>query len=390
MDAELKTALDQLSVDMEGKTKVEVKAMLETFATEYKNEMDAKVATDIKAATELVTEELKEEIKAVQNHADKLDVKLQAKAAQENAPKDVIKALITDNFDEIKTVRKGKSVSLETKTVANMTLATALTGDQPRTYSNEVVMFPGQKLNVADLAGAVSISGGTYTYPVEGPNEGTITTQTEGSDKAQVDFDITMTDLNTDFIAGFCVYSKKMANNLPFLESFLPEALRRDYWTNENRLFSAVLAAAATASSAVITSNNKIQMLIEEIAALEGSNYSPNYVVVTPADYWDIMITEKSTGAGYGLPGVVTLDAGGQLRINGIPILRANWVLTNKYFVGDFSRVKRVTTMGLAVEFSEHDEDNFRKNNISARVEAQVGLAVEQTAAIIYGDFTAT
>jgi HK97 family phage major capsid protein len=385
MENELKDALSQLKTDMEGKNKAETKSLVDAFELKFNDAI-----AEVKNSNESNMTEVKDSLKAIQDHVDKLDVKLEAKASQENAPKDGLKALIQDNFDEIKTVRKGKSVAVETKTVANMTLATALTGDQPRTFSNDVVMLPGQKLNVADIAGSISISGGTYTYPVEGPNEGTITTQTEGSDKAQVDFDITMTDLNTDFIAGFCVYSKKMANNLPFLESYLPDALRRDYWKNENRLFSAVLASAATASSEVITSNNKIQMLIGEIAALEGANYSPNYVVVTPADYWDIMITEKSTGAGYGLPGAVTLDAGGQLRINGIPILRANWVLTNKYFVGDFSRVKRVTTMGLAVEFSEHDEDNFRKNNISARVEAQVGLAVEQTAAIIYGDFTAT
>ena len=384
MNDELKNALAELKTDMEGKSKTEAKALVDAFEEKF----DGAIA-EVKASNESNMDDVKDGLAAIQDHVDKLDVKLQAKVASDTAHKDELKGLIVDNFDEIKTVRKGKSVSLETKSVANMTLATALTGDQPRTFSNDVVMLPGQKLNVADLASSINISGGTYTYPVEGPNEGTITTQTEGSDKAQVDFDITMTDLNTDFIAGFCVYSKKMANNLPFLESYLPEALRRDYWINENRLFSAVLASAATASSEVITSSNKIEMLIGEIAALEGSNYSPNAIVVTPADYWDIMITQKSTGAGYGLPGVVTFD-GGQLRVNGMPVYRANWVLTNKYFVGDFSRVKRVVTMGLAVEFSEHDEDNFRKNNISARVEAQVGLAVEQTAAIIYGDFTAT
>ena len=129
---------------------------------------------------------------------------------------------------------------------------------------------------------------------------------------------------------------------------------------------------------------------MDEIATLEGSNFYPNAIVVTPADYWDILQTEKSTGAGYGLPGVVTLDASGQMRINGIPVLRANWVADNKYYVGDWSRVKKIVTEGLSVSFSEHDEDNFRTNSISARVEAQIGLAIERVDALIYGDFTAT
>jgi HK97 family phage major capsid protein len=253
----------------------------------------------------------------------------------------------------------------------------------------EVAAKPGQLLNVADLIGSIPISGGTYTFPRESGGEGTIGTQTEGSDKAQVDFDLTMVDVNTDFIAGFCVYSKKMANNLPFLESFLPNALRRDYWIAENTAFDAVLAAGVTASSQVITSKNKVEMLINEVATLEAANFQPNAIVMQPSDFYDILKTEKSTGAGYGLPPYVSYE-NGQMRINGMPVYKANWVDANKYYVGDWSRVKKVVTEGLSISFSEHDEDNFRRNNISSRVEAQVGLAIERTDALIYGDFTAT
>ena len=390
---ELQTALDKLSTDLEGKSKTEAKTLIDAFAEEYEGKFNKKLTDEIKAASDLLETDLKAEFKtqidAVQEHADKLDVKLQERPLQISEPKDELKQLITDNFDEIKTVRKGKGVSIETKAVANMTLSTALTGDEPRTYSNIVAAVPGQLLNVGDLCASINISGGTFTYPLESGGEGTITTQTEGSDKAQVDYDFTMTDVTTDFIAGFVVFSKKMVNNLPFLESFIPQALRRDYWISENTIFDAVLAAAATASSQVITSQNKVEMIVQEIATLEGANEAPNGIVVTPADFWDIMITEKSTGAGYGLPGFVTFD-GGQLRINGIPVFKANWVDTNKYYVGNWNEVKKIVTMGLSVEFSEHDEDNFRKNNISARVEAQVGIALLRAAALIYGDFTAT
>ena len=195
-----------------------------------------------------------------------------------------------------------------------------------------------------------------------------------------------MVDVNTDFIAGYARYSKKMANNLPFLESSLPNELRRDYLIAENAAFNTVLAGAATAS-AVVT-GNKIERLISEISALEGINHIVNGVVISPADYWSIMVTEKSTGAGYGLPGVVTFD-GGVLRISGIPIYKATWLAANKYFVGDWSRVKKVVTEGLSLDFSESEGTNFVKNEITARVEAQVALAVEQPSALIFGDFTA-
>ena len=92
-----------------------------------------------------------------------------------------------------------------------------------------------------------------------------------------------MIDVSTDFIAGFTRYSKKMRNNLPFLESFIPQALRRDYAKQENSDFNTVLATDATASTEIITGQNKVEMLIAEIAKLEGADYMPNAIVVTTA-----------------------------------------------------------------------------------------------------------
>ena len=389
MNEEIKGLLDELQANIEGKSKEQIENEIKALEVKYEELVENKAAELNKSVEEIRADnsEIKSNLEAVAKQADALDIKMQEnKKVVENKGGDQLKSVITENFDEIKDVRKGKAVEL--KAVGNMVLGTHLTGDQPRDYSFDVVMTPNQKVNVSDLVGSVAISGGTYTFPREGTSEGSIGAQTEGSDKLQIDYDLAMIDVNTDFIAGFCVYSKKMKNNLPFLESFLPSALRRDYWKAENAAFNTVLAAGATASTEVITGQNKVEMLIAEIARLEGGDYSPNAIVVPTADFYDILVTEKSTGAGYGLPGVVTY-AGGQLAINGIPVVKANWITANKYFVGDWSRVKKVTTEGLSLEFSESDEDNFRKNNISARIESQVALAIEQPLAVIYGDFTA-
>ena len=79
------------------------------------------------------------------------------------------------------------------------------------------------------------------------------------------------------------------------------------------------------------------------------------------------------------------------MRINGIPVFEATWLSdSDKYFVGDWSRIKQVITEGLGLEFSEQDGDNFKQNMITARIEKQCALAVEQPDAIVFGDFTAT
>lgn len=374
---ELNEQLNDLATKLEGKSKVEVKTAIEAFELKNKEVLEL--------AVKAVKDEMQVKLDAIQAHADKLDVKLQEKAKKDVAKGDLVKAAITENIDRIKAVKKG--VSVEVKVVGDMGTAN-LSGDAPRDYNFDVVMFPNQKANVSDLVGNVMISGGTYTFTREVVGEGSISTQTEGSSKTQIDKDFLNVDVSTDFLAGYARYSKKMKNNLPYLESFIPKMLRREYMKAENVAFNARLVAEATASTEIITGQNKIEMLIAEVAKLDGLDRDVNAIVMTPADYWDILITEKSTGAGYGLPGVVSLD-GGVLRINGIPLLKASWITANKYFVADWSRINKITTEGLSLDFSEEEGANFVKNQITARIEAQVALAVEDKLSIVYGDFTA-
>jgi len=378
---ELKEQLEALTLKLEGKTANEVKSAIEAFEVKHKEAIEAQVKE--------AKEDLENQLKAVQNHANALDAKLKEAHKKEVAQGDVIKGMINENFESIKDVRKGKSV--EVKAVGDMTLGTNLTGDQPRDYNFDVVMKPGQKVDVADLVGSVAISGGTYTFVREGLSEGSIgAPSSEGATKNQIDYDFAMIDVNTDFIAGYSRYSKKMRNNLPFLESFLPQALRRDYAKAENAAFNAVLESEASASSLVAASfDTKAEQLIKEISLLQSSDYDVNGVVVSPAAWYDIQVSEKSTGAGYGFPGIVTMD-GGVMRINGIPVYQATWLSDDDdYYVGDWSRVKQVITEGLSLEFSESDGDNFKQNMVSARVEKQCALAVEQPDAIVFGNLAA-
>lgn len=386
LELELKQELDGIKTALETKTTAEVKAAIDALETKFTAELKTQFETEIKSVKDALEAKLADaeaKLKSVQEHADKLDMKLQSNVPS-TRKEDVLVKTITENYANISNVRKGNAV--QTKVVGDMTLGANLTGDQPRDYNFSVVMTPGQAVNVSDLVGSVNISGGTYTFPREKGGEGSIGAQTEGQNKNQKDYDVEMVDVNTDFIAGYARYSKKMANNLPFLTSFVPNALRRDYMISENSAFNTVLATDATDSTS--TASNKIELLIKDIAAQQDANYIVNGIVVRPSDYWDILITEKSTGAGYGLPGVVTVDASGQLRINGIPVYQATWVGENKYFLGDWTRVNKIITEGLSLEFSEQEGTNFVKNNITARIEAQVALAVEQPLALIYGDFT--
>jgi len=120
---------------------------------------------------------------------------------------------------------------------------------------------------------------------------------------------------------------------------------------------------------------------------LDVANYSANGIVMNKADWYTMLFTEKSTGAGYGLPFGFTYE-NGTFRCLGIPVLKADWVAATKYYVADWSMIEKVVTEGLSLEFS--DQERFSLNEIVARIEAQVALAVKQPASIIIGDTDAT
>lgn len=373
---ELKEQLQELATKLEGKS-------LEQVQTEVKS-FEAKFNEAIKNEVKAVQDELEAKLKLVQEHADKLDVKLQEKAVEEkkSGKVDAIKSALKDNFEEIKNVKKGQSV--EVKAVGDMSTAN-LTGDEPKDYNFDIVKFPSQKVNVADIVGSVNISGGTYTYTVEGAGEGSIGAQTEGATKNQRDYDFTAIDVTTDFIAGFARYSKKMRNNLSYITSAIPMLLRRDYFKAENSAFNAILESDATASTETFAgAGSKTKMLINEIGKLEDADYDTNGIIVRPSDYLDILKTAKDN-----LESAVTYE-GGVLRVAGVQVLKATWLSANKYFVGDWSRVNKINTEGLSLEFSDSEGTNFVKNMITARIESQTNLVVEQPLALIFGDFTAT
>ena len=372
---------------------IEVKAALDSIkeqalnlSQDAKNEMKA-LADDLQAKNATQTETLE----AMQKHLDILDLKSQEKKSSEvtaTFESDVV-GEIKSNFDNIKNVTKGKSASLELKAVGTMTSANNISPANAivNTYQSGIAMIPGQLLNFSQLVPTVSSATGAYVVYRENVGEGAIATQTEGAFKSQIDFDTAPITYNATYLAGFAKYAKQMAQDLPFLTSWLPTALRREYFIAENARFHTALVLSATTVPAG-TLGNEIERIIKVIALLETKNFSANGVVINPADWAKIAITEKSTGAGYGLPGIVTIT-NGQLAVNGVNVYKANWIPANKYCVADWSMAKKVVVDGLKVEFFEQDGDNVLRNVITARIEERNVLAFDRTDAFYYGDFTA-
>ena len=401
MNDELKNALEELETKLHGKNKTEVKSILTEFKNNLDSELEQKLqnlmtAQDVEQINEfktafeaekLVNTELKNRLNELETKFSKIGGNF-ANGEEMSDFAVEFKNVLREGFQEIKSVSKGRSANfemndVEIKTVGVMTASTNLTGTVVKTYQSGVARVPSQMVNMADLIPSVQSATGTYVVYRETGSEGGITFQTTaGTAKSQIDYDFTEVVFNANYLAGYVRIAKQMIQDLPFMSSFLPEALRRDYFKAENSAFYTALKSGATASTSTATEG--IERIIHDIGQLENANYMVNGVVLNPIDWATIAVTKPSD---FSLPQVVAY-VNGQLVINGIPVFKASWVPQDEYIVGDWSMAKKVIADGLAVEFFEQDQDNVIKNLITVRVESRVVLGIDRPDAFILGSIT--
>lgn len=381
----------------------EIKSAFEGIKTEVSGAIESAKAESAVAVEGLKTEleELKSQISVVKDAADKLEAKSNRKTMNENQAKGFNATLaesIEKNADILGKIGRGEiknhAFVMDTKAVGNMTEALSLTGDIPRAYANQVYGLPSRKVHVRSLLPVGSISQGLFTFPLETGGEGAPAAQTQGSTKAQVDFDITMTNAPAQVIAGYVKISRQMLDDIPAMTSFLQQRLLEKYLVAEDaQLLSGNgtapnlqgitgVAAAATGAATV-----DVEQLVQAIAQVENSNYSATGILINPLD-WASIINTKNTNSAYSLPGSTIVTNNGQLSIAGIPVYTSTAMTVDKFLVGDWSMGAQIMQRdGISVRFSEFDGNNFVENMITVRVEARIAFPIYYSGAFVYGDF---
>lgn len=337
-----------------------------------------------------VEDVLKLDIKSIQDRQNELDEAI-AKKSMNEVPKsnsfgDVLATSLKENFESLRNVQKGGKISLDLKAVGNMTIAANLTGAGVITYQNQPALAPTPILNFRDLVPSVSSATGIYSLYRGSGTEGSISSQnTPGASKTQIDFDYTQATYTARYLSGFVRIDKSMMQDLPFLQSYLPSELLREFDIAENSKFYTDLTGVVTGSTTTPTvPDNDAEAILYYLANLMQSRYRPNGIVVNPAQWATLMMTAK--GNFYSVPGGITIDSIGQMRIAGVPIYVADWVGANRVIVGDWTRAKRVVTDDLKIQFFEQDDDNVQRNLVTVRIECREVLAIDRLDAFVFAN----
>jgi thiol-disulfide isomerase/thioredoxin len=121
----------------------------------------------------------------------------------------------------------------------------------------------------------------------------------------------------------------------------------------------------------------------ERTTDFEKAKYNVNAIVVDGAVWAKILTYKASTSGEFTMPmGVVTISPIGQLIVCGVPVYVASWVGGDEAIICDTRFFEIIQSEGLSLQFFDQDDNNVQVNKITARIEASVGFAVLDPAAI--------
>jgi HK97 family phage major capsid protein len=327
--------------------------------------------------------ELREKVNGLisSNGKIKSAIEADAFADRQKSMRNLLVDIVAENFDAIKNERQFNSM----KDVATMTLGNNLTGTSQVSYVDNPILRSFFNPHLYDVFRIIPTATGNVTFPRGNAaiGEGSFGTQTEGSSKAQVDYDVTMVNTSVSFIAGFAKVSRQMLQDLPFLQAYLSQSLLEDWNRRVNNSFMSTITASATAGSTSATpvAERVVDYTAQHLALGLGQ---PNLILTTHAVWASILKTQPTNGS-YGVPGGITIGANGETRIIGIPVVPHSQIVSGKIYVMNTNAFAIAQASGLAVRSTEFDQDDFTKNVVTYRAEARVALLSFQPTAAIYG-----
>jgi hypothetical protein len=397
---ELMEQLDEMKSQLEKSVSEKTKSELKS---EIKALEDKLNAIDTKSITTSV-DEVKTSVKSIadwqvkKDEADKenqkaldeiLTWKKESRNAMPTGKKSFGQAFAEEtekNFSDISKVKKGQPFSMELKAVGNMTTAGNLTGDPYQTFNPSLVPLPPHMWNFRDIIPTVHSSTGTYVHYKESGSEGSISRQSEGSSKTQIDYDFTQVSTVSSYLAGFVRFPKQMIYNLPWIQSELSRLLLRDFFKRENNLFYSDVTGASGIATSVGSETEDVKTLIDAVANQYNDGFQASYILVNHLQQARLQKLLYTTGNYQGSGGALG-QSNGVISIAGVPVIAAEWVSDDKGLIVDRDYLQRIEVEGLKVEFFEQDGDNVTKNLITARIECMEALNLLLPQSVRYFDF---
>lgn len=401
---------------------VELKSQLETSLTE---KAKSEIALQIKSLEEKMKPvdltEIKAEIKKVTNWQvtkDEADKKNQqaldeliAHQSKRKGPetgtsfKDALGEAMEQKKEQIAGYRKNdrRTVSIEIKAVGDMGSGN-LTTSGTETFAGNTFLGVGRKpynvAHVRDILNVQPITTDSAYVIRDSGGEGGPTAVQMGAAKPQTDRDYVKLIAPVTKIAHYFKIPEEMLADNSWLQNEISSIGLEELFAKEDDLIlnqvgaAGLFAGLTTATNSTawaapgslatsIDQANNYDVLVAGWTQARNAKVNPNYILCHPSDYARMVLSKATTGEYvFGAPNVSIPN------VFGIPIIPHTAMTSDKFLIGDFSKVKLGQREGVSVRFYDQNEDDAIKNMVTVVIEERITVVAGRADYLYYGDFS--
>jgi HK97 family phage major capsid protein len=381
-----------------------------------KNEIKTEIE-GVKSAFSTQVEEVKSSVAVVKDQVDKVteqvtemqkaNGRLRMESKEGQSFKSSLAAALEAKKDDLKNynAKNRQAVSLdEVKAVGNMGSGNTTTSGT-ETFAGPAMLGgvgrkPYEITHIRDFVRVVPI-GNDSAYGVrDNAGEGGPTAVAMAAAKPQSDRDYVKLIQPVTKIAHYFKIPEEMLADISWLQNEIAAVGVEDLLAKEDDLLLNQAAAAglfaglttATNSTAfaapaslalAIEGANNYDVLVAAWTQLRNLKVGANYALCNPSDYARMILSKATTGEYvFGAPNVSIPN------IFGIPLVPHTAITSDKFLIGDFSKVSIGQRAGISVRFYDQNEDDAIKNMVTIVIEERLTVMADRADRLVYGDFS--
>jgi HK97 family phage major capsid protein len=342
-----------------------------TFDSKVKDAMD-KLASDIQAKHAEVQKDFDKALAEINEKS-----KAQLPTQRKNFGWSLAETLKDSHSDMVKNIKAGRGMEMNMKAFDY----NDFTGYEPFvTDFRDPILNKYESFHYRNILPSGTMGGEFVKYPKETTQVGGADTWAYG-DGAKPEIEPKMTTYQADatWIAGLIKEVPiSMIEDLSWMTSFLSQKGRNEVLKKEDTWIQGILTDAGNSEAYDGSKTNIVDILIDAaFRQLKDNLHNPNGIVISNADYVNILLNKASTSGEYDLPAVSTVNpTTGLLQLVGLPVYAHSYFSQGEGLVGDWMEAQLLTRSAPRIRFFDQNSDNAEKNVILVRIEERVALPV--------------
>jgi HK97 family phage major capsid protein len=354
-------------------------AELKSYIDELEKNVDGKATKEDlqKAMNELRDAQL-DQMKSLNQTIESMGLKIVAMGEGSKTEKtESLKSSLLANIDKIKGLKSGKEgFEMTVKAVDTMLESTNISGGNVPVEQRIAGLntIPSRRVRFLDALSRRPANSNLISWVYQSGKEGAAGGTAEGTTKNQIDFDLVVSSQAVVKRTAFIKVSTEMLDDIDFIESEIRAELMRELLKdvessafsgngtapNLNGVYTVATAFAAGSFAAAVDNANEVDVLVvakNQIAIAEQD--APNLIFMHPTDVTKLKLVKVSSTDKRYVERLAMI--GGNLSLDGIPIVETTLVTVGEYLMGDFNKALLYELGSLRIEMGL-DGNDYTKN----------------------------